>query len=65
MEQTRGMFCMCHSGVGSLSITTPMSLLSNEFDVRSLLHKQVSLAAVDRVCAIHEAMNGCKNLKTH
>ena len=42
MEQTRGMFCVWDS----LSITTPVSLLANEFDVRSVLHGQVSLAAV-------------------
>ena len=52
-------------GCGSLSITTPGSHLSNEFDVRSVLHEQVSLAAVNQFCAIHEAMNGCKNLKIH
>ena len=46
---------------GSLSITTSMSLLANEFDVRSLLHVQVRLAAVNQICVIHEAMNGCKN----
>ena len=48
---------------GSLSITTPVSLLANEFDVRSVLHGQVSLAAVNQICVIHEAMIGCKNLK--
>ena len=64
MEQTRGLFCMCDSGV-ALSITTPLSLLANEFDVRSVLHGQVSLAAVNQICAIHEAMNGSKNLKIH
>ena len=46
-----------------MSITTPVSLLANDFDVRSLLHEQVSLAAVNQIYAIHEAMNGCKNLK--
>ena len=50
-------------GCGSLSITTPVSDLANEFDVRSVLHGQVSLAAVDQIRVIHEAMNGCKNLK--
>ena len=50
---------------GSLSITTPVSLLANEFDVRSVLHGQVSLAAVNQIYVIHEAMNGCKNLKIH
>ena len=61
MEQTRGMFCTC----GSLSITTPVSLLANEFDVRSVLHGQVSLAAVNQIFVLNEAMNGCKILKIH
>ena len=52
-------------GCGSLSITRPVSLLANEFDVRSVLHGQMSLAAVIQMCVIHEAMNGCKNLKIH
>ena len=56
MEQTRGLF-----RTGSPSITT---LMANEFNVRSVLHAQVSLAAVNQICVIHEAMNGCKNLKT-
>ena len=50
---------------GSLSITIPVSLLANEFDVRSVLHGQVSLAAVNQICVVHEAMNGCKFLKIH
>ena len=44
---------------GSLSITTPVSLLANEFAVRSVLHGQVSLATVNQICVVHEAMNGC------
>ena len=47
----------------SLSITTPVSLLANEFDVGSILHGQVSLAAVNQIYVIHEAMNGCKKSK--
>ena len=35
----------------------------NELDVRSVLHGQVSLAAVNHICVIHEAMNGCKKSK--
>ena len=50
---------------GSISITAPLSLLANEFDVRSILHGQMSLAAVNQFCVIHEAMNTCKNLKIH
>ena len=33
--------------------------------VRSVLHGQVRLAAVNQVYDIHEAMNGCKILKIH
>ena len=50
---------------GWLSITTSVSLLANKFDVRSILHGQVSLAAVNPIYVIHEAMNVCKNLKIH
>ena len=46
-------------GCGMLSIITPVSLLANVFDARSVLHGQVSLAAVNQMCLIHEAMNGC------
>ena len=48
---------------GSLSITTPVSLLANEFNVRRVLHGQVSLAAVNQTYVIHEAMKGCKKSK--
>ena len=46
-----------------LSITTQVSLLANEFDVRSILHRQVSLGAVTQIYVIHEAMNRCKKSK--
>ena len=42
-------------GCGSLLITT-LSLLTN----RSVLHEQVSLAAVNQICVIHETINCCK-----
>ena len=51
------------SRCGSLSITAPVLLLANKFDVRSVFHRQVSLAAVNQIWVIHEAMNCCKNLK--
>ena len=60
MESTRNLFCMFDSDV-----TTPVSLLANEVDVRSVLHGQVSLAVVNQICIINEDMNGCKNLKIH
>ena len=59
MEQTRGLFCTCYS----LSITIPVSLRANEFDIRGVLHGQVSLTAVSQIYVIHEAMNGCKKSK--
>ena len=65
MELTRSWFLHLLLRCGSLSITTPVLLLANEFDVRSVLHGQVSLAAVDQIYVIYEAMNGCKNLKIH
>ena len=63
-EQIRGLFCMCDSGVARCQ-SQLVSLLANEFDVRSVLHGQVSLVAVNQICVIHEAMNGRQNLKIH
>ena len=36
---------------------------SVKFDVRSVLHGQVRLTAVNQTYVIHDALNGCKNLK--
>ena len=51
----------------AINHNTSFFFLENEFDVRSILHRQMSLAAVNQIqiCVIHEAMNGCKNLKIH
>ena len=38
-------------GCGLLSITTPVSHLANKFDVQSVLHGLVSLAAVNQMLA--------------
>ena len=62
MDQTRGLFCTHNTGVARCQL---VSRLANELDVRSVLHGQLSLAAVNHICVIHEAMNGCKNLKIH
>ena len=62
MEQTKGMFCTCDSGVARCQYQ-PVSHLANEFDVRSVMHGQLSLATVNQTCVIHEAMNGCKILR--
>ena len=50
---------------GSLTITTPVSLLANELNVRSVLHRHVSVAALNQIYVNHEAMNGCKMLTIH
>ena len=49
MEQTRSLLCMCDSGVACCQITTPVSQLVNELEVRSELHMQVNLAAVNQI----------------
>ena len=48
MEQRRGLVLHVRLRCGSLSITTPVSLLANEFDVQRVLHGQVSLVAVNQ-----------------
>ena len=49
MEQTGGFIVLqVRLRYGSLSSTTPVSLLANEFDVQRLLHGQESLAAVNQ-----------------
>ena len=44
----------------SIPITKLVSLLANELDFQSVLHGQVSLACVNHICVIYEAMNGLK-----
>ena len=46
-------------------VPTPVSLQAKEFDVQSVLHRQVSLAAANHIYIFHDVMNGCKNLKIH
>ena len=42
---------------GLLSITTTVALLVNEFLVQSILHRLVSLAAVNHIYVLQEVMN--------
>ena len=53
------------SGTASVNRDSQWRKQESLFDVRSVLHGQVSLAAVNHICIIDEAMNGCKNLKVH
>ena len=76
MEHRRCLFLHMSLGCGLQSITTPVSLLAKEFDVRSLLHEQVSLAAVNQICVVHvtykrlqkskDSLKDCfQNVNTH
>ena len=49
MVQNKSLFCTCES-----SVATPVSLLANEFDIRSVDHGQVSLAAVNHIYVFRE-----------
>ena len=49
----------------SLSITKLCYFRPNEFDVRSVLHGQVSSAAVIYRYVFLEVLKGCRNLKIH
>ena len=52
--------CSVHATRVWLTVNHNISVTS-EFDVRSVLHWQVSLA----ICVFHDAMNGCNTLKIH
>ena len=65
MVQTRRLFCMCDSGVAGCQSQHQCYFWRMSSMLESILHGQVSLAAVNHICIIHEAMNNCKNLKVH
>ena len=54
-----------HVGIqrGTLSITTSVSLHAN--DVQGILHRQVSLPAVNHIYVLHKAMKSGKYFKIH
>ena len=54
IKKTRGLFCKCESGV--VRCQSPLSLLENELDLRSVLHGLVSLASVNHIYLFHEVM---------
>ena len=65
MEQTKGLFCTCDSGVVRCQ-SQQVSLLAKDSDVRRVLNGQVRLAAVNQMYVFHGAMNVCKtNLRIH
>ena len=60
MEQTRCLFARATQIW--LAVNHNTSITSGE-RVRRVLHGPVSLEAVNQICVIDEAMNGCKNIK--
>ena len=55
----------CFARATQVWLAVKHNTAGNEFDVRSVLHGQVRLAAVNQLYVVHEAMNGCKNLTIH
>ena len=56
--------CFAHATQVWLAVNiTPVSLLANEFNVPSVLHGQVSLAAVNQIYVFHESMNELQKSK--
>ena len=51
---------MCDLCVTRCQSQHQKTLLANELDVQRVSHQQVSLAAVNHICIIHEAVNACK-----
>ena len=62
MEQISGLF---RNSVWFLSITAPVKLLADEFDVWSIFYGQMSLAAASHIYIFHEVIKVCNNLTTH
>ena len=65
MEQIRNLFCMCDSGVARRQSQDQCHFWQMKWMFKSVLYGQVSLAAVNQICVIDKAMNGCKNLRVH
>ena len=49
---------------GSLSVTTPVSLRCSK-RIAWISEFDSCQSTVKQMCVVHEAMNGCKNLKIH
>ena len=58
MEQPRGLFFTCDSGVAGCQ-----SQHQCHFWRMSLMFEAYCTGAVNYICVIHEAMKGCKNIK--
>ena len=65
MEQTRGLFFTCHKGVARCQSKHQYHFwqMNSMFGAYCKGNLQVSLAATNQICALHKAMNGCKNLR--
>ena len=56
---------MCKSGVAHCQSQQQYNFWQMNLIYQSVLHGQVSLAAVNHIYVFHEVMNGCKNQKIH
>ena len=64
MKQTRDLkACFARANQVWLSVNPPT--VTNELEVRSVLHGQVSSAAVNHIYVFHEVINSCKILKIY
>ena len=65
-QQSQQEACFAHENQVWLAVNHNTSApLANEFEVQSILHRQVSLAAVNHIFVVHEVMNGCKSLEIY
>ena len=63
MEQTRGLFCTCNSGVAYCQSQHQCHFWQMDSMFRSVLHGHVSFAVPNQIYVVHEPMNGC--IKIH
>ena len=65
MEQTRGLFCMCDSGVARRQSQHQCHIWrKNSMFERNCTDKLAWQLSI-KFCVVHEAMNSCKILKIH
>ena len=65
MEETRGLWCTCDSGVARCQSQHQCHFCQITMMLEAYCMGMVWLAAVSQICVIHEAMNGCENVKIH
>ena len=64
MEQTRGLFCTCDSGVARCQSQHQYHFWRMRLPFEAYCTGKAWQLSI-KICVIYEAMNGCKNLKIH